>query len=899
MLQHLRLVPLASVGFALTLLCTSTAVAAPAPRASRFQRKVAPLVELWLSVPRLRSAKPRPITAAQRAKLRAPVLLRFRSAPDAALIKRLTSAGVLLRRSSSGEGWRHLGLFYPASTTRAGLRALARERAVARVDLDRLPYWAPRPLDLTAKESQASAAWRNAAQPAGLPLTGKGITIGNLDSGIDVYHPAFFRADGGLFAWIDVDGNGRFDVGKDAVDLDGDGKAGTGETLGLIEARVTDLRQQTPILDSVNGRYDTGRDWLYADANQNGKRDFGLAAGFDDKTPTFGERLFVAEDANGDGQLGTDEKLRALKTSKISNTYLGGVARARGVDLAKTPNGVEGLHGTGTSGIMVSGQRGHLSRVGLAPDADLVMAVANDNQRNPTDPYGGISDALIWLVKERKVNLVLHEYAPWSGLHLDGSSSHEQLLDQASGLGIPQVTPAGNLAMAGDKHARLQLAAGATGTLPFEIPTGDPRGQHSFAQLSFLWRDTAAALTFELTDPAGNKKTLTTDNTQGDWWDAGFTIAYYSWRSDSPRGTALFNIYLIGGDANGAKPVTAGTWTLTVKNPAGKAVELWGYTADALSSWGPGIGFRAHTQAEGTICWPATADTAITIGAYAAHVGKPYEDELVEKSGQLRGYSSRGKRIDGTSIMDIAAPDNPLTPVNRFVTGGPVQHGLGEYIVFGGTSGAGPHVAAGVALLLQKEPTLTAAQVKKRVRDSALVDADVGAVPSDNWGAGKLRIYRMLFGEDPVASKPPTVTIQGPAGVYEGDKVSLRAMVDDAEDGPDKLRVRWDVGYDDAWGAWGPAKTTTVQQQAPAVGQELWFKVQVEDSSGLRSSAVWRRIVQPASARPDGGPIGGDGSGGGGDDGGCAVASDSSPISLPLTLTLLFAALFFITRRRG
>ncbi|PIE65610.1 MAG: hypothetical protein CSA24_02390 [Deltaproteobacteria bacterium] len=898
-----RLALLAGVGIislAAALATAPAALATPGPSPSRYQRKIAPLVELWLRVPRIRSAKPRPLAAAAQAKLRAPVLLRFRREPDAALVSRLTKAGVSLRRASSGESWRHLGVFYPASTTLAGLRALAREPSVVRVDLDRLPYWAPRPLDLTAKESQASAAWGAIAKPTGLPLTGKGVTIGNLDSGIDVYHPAFFRADGGLFTWIDVDGNGRFDPGKDAVDIDGDGKAAATETLGLLEARVTDLRQQHAILDSVNGRFDAGRDWLYVDANGNGKRDFGVAAGFDDKTKTFGELLFVAEDADGDGELDPAEKLRALGTSKIADTYVGGVARARGSNLSQTPNDIHGLHGTGTSGIMVSGQRGHLERVGLAPDADLVMAVANDTKQNPTEPYGGLSDALIWLVNERRVDLVLHEYAPWSGLHLDGSSSHEQLLDQASGLGIPQITPAGNLALAGDKHARVQLAAGTAATLPFEIPTGDPRGPHTFAQLSFLWRDTQTALAFELEDPQGKVKTLSADNTKGAWWDTSYTIGYFSWREDSIRGTALFNLYLIGQDANGAKPVPPGRWTIRVKNPGGKTVELWGYTSDALSSWGPGVGFRAHTQAEGTICWPATADTAITLGAYAAHVGKPYEKELVEESGQLRRYSSRGKRIDGTSIMDIAAPDNPLTPVNRFLAAGGVRHGLGEYIVFGGTSGAGPHVAAGVALLLQKEPTLTAAQVKQRVRKSALADDDVGAVPSDSWGAGKLRIYRMLFGEDPAASTPPTVSIAGPAGVYEGDKLTLRATVSDAEDSQEQLRVRWDVGYTDSWRDWGPAKTNVIEQQAGAVGEVIWVKVQVEDSSGLRASAVWRQAVQPASARPDGG-VGGDGGDGDGGSGGCSCAfasDDGSSVGLPLALTFAFALMLFVSIRR-
>lgn len=880
------------VAFLLALALAGRADGAPTPSSGRYRYRIAPIIDLWLRTPRLRRRVPRPLTAAQRAQLRAPVLLRFRVPPSPAVVARLAEAGVRLKRSSLGDGWRHLELFYPASTTRAGLRALAREPVVAQVDLDRAPTKPVRPLDLTAMEVQASAAWRSASSPAGLPLTGKGVTIGSIDSGVDVYHPAFFRADGGLFGWIDVDGNGRFDPGKDAVDLNGDGKADAGETLGLLEARVTDITHQTTILDSRNGRFDAKSDWLYADANDNGKRDFGPAAGFDDTTPTFGERLFVAEDANGNGQLDTAEKLRALGSSKIAYTYASGIARARGGDLSQTPNSFDGHHGTCTSGIMIAGQRGYLSRVGLAPDADLVMAVNTFDVSNSADP-GGTSDLLIWLVKERKVDVVLHEYSHWINRFLDGSSSHEQLLDQASAMGIPQVVPAGNLAASGDKHARVQLAPGATGTLPFTVPVSDKVVSYDAAYVTTLWRTPQADLVFELTDPFGTKKTLSTANLQGDSWVSGESF-YYSWRRDSPRGTAMFNLWLGGGDAKTAKPLMSGQWTVRVTNPSGQAVELWAYIGDNVTTWGPGVGFSAHTQSNGTICWPATADTAITVGAYAVHDGKPYyqHNEYTEKSGGLRAYASHGKRIDGTSIMDIAAPDNPVTTINRIAYGDGVYHGLGEYVVFSGTSAAGPHVAAGLALLAEKEPSLTFAELKARLRTSALADADVGSVPSDSWGMGKLRVYTMLFGEDPPVSTPPTVTIEGPTNVYQGDKVSLRAVVGDAEDPADALRVRWDVGYTDAWGSWGPAKTNTIEEPAGAVGTDVWVKVQVEDSSGLRATAVWRRTVQPTSERPDAGP-GPTGSG----NGGCAIAAGNTAPP-PLVAVVLGVMLFALASRR-
>src|SRR5256885_1664278 len=50
-------------------------------------------------------------------------------------------------------------------------------------------------------------------------LTGAGITIGDVDSLIDVFQLAFFRADAGYFDWIDVDHNGKIDFGERFVQL--------------------------------------------------------------------------------------------------------------------------------------------------------------------------------------------------------------------------------------------------------------------------------------------------------------------------------------------------------------------------------------------------------------------------------------------------------------------------------------------------------------------------------------------------------------------------------------------------------------------------------------------------------------------------------------------------------
>lgn len=754
---------------------------------------------------------------------RLPLVARFDRPLGQVELGRLEARGAVVERRRDGSP-RVLGPALDRVALRAGpadLARLAEVPGLVRLALDRPVLRPPPPVDHTIEQVEAPALWR-AAAPVG-PLTGAGVTLCDIDSGIDPFHPLFFRADAGYYTWLDVDADGAFTPGVDEVEVDG-----ARVVLRVQDSVVSAYWSPEPMFGSDAPGLDARRDHLFADVDASGAREVGFEQGFGDDVPALGEPLFVVDDVDGDGVLDLDEKLVRLGSSKIKTILAGdGETYRRGESLSRAPVTPDVAHGCGAAGVLAGGHHELGAWAGVAPDADLVVVALSNG-------HGDVYNADFCMDEGAKV--VLHEYAPWVGYHLDGSSNLEQLIDESFlERDVLHVNPAGNLAT-GNKLSKRELAAGGAVTLGFTVPEG--LGATAFLG-SLLWRDPSRELAFVLTSPSGQTLSWSSalvDTTLGPYRAVAF-------RDDSTRGTARADWYVFEESASPA-PIEPGSWTLDVSDPGpsdGPPITLYTYLLDEVSGWGAGIVHDDFVSLDHLVGYPGTADYGLVVTAYT---GNGWHGATPD---QLADYTGRGTRIDGAPLAWISAPDDPISA-------GYWPDRPGSMITFGGTSGASPHVAGAAALLFQHEPSRSAASVKQALADGALVDAITGDVPNERWGHGRLRAHRAAFGVEPEGGSAPTLE----GGSFEVPALTPTTLALDVSDvDGDFVGLSIDDDYDGLFDRSVSGASFEVSLDVLPDGGEHVLKVRAVDATGRATPALVRVRAVVAPVGEGGGGQGG------------------------------------------
>lgn len=804
--------------------------------------------------PLLRIPQPPPASgfAMQTAELEAAALL---TRPlDDALITKLANAGATPVRLASGKP-AAVGNVVSLRIAADRLDTVAALPEVTRLDPAASPF-DERPLNVTTGLVGAPRLW---SAPAALPgLDGEGVTIGEVESAWDIYHPDLFRPDAGGYDFVDADGDGKAGPG-DKVDLDGDGTAES--TLALFDTNEGNVYSME--IGSQPG-YQPDIDWLYVDTDGNGQRDVGAWNGFTDETPALGEPIFAADDLNGDGFITPGERLIRLGSSKVKAVIAAsGKAYRRGENLSSYQPQKEGddaalYHGTGAIGIAVSGWPGLRRYTGVAPGAELVLVSNRDR-----------TAALAQLIEEN-VDLLFFETASKINFH-DGSTPEEEAISAAARGGLPILTPTGNLANDSKTIRVAPLRAGETTTVGLTTKKAG-MARASKANVSFTWRGAPDDASVTLVSATGERLEIPLETTS-DLLLGGLQIDVI--RDLSPRGTA--QILLLTTAAGGGK-IPEADWTFELSSPTGLE-EIRAVVADDVSGWDAGVHFLDHVDDAASVITPATADEIIAVSAYIGRNDQGRDG----KPGELARYACHGTRIDGARVVDLVAPDDPYVCTSDSYVG---QY----YVSFGGTSGAVPHAAGAAALLLQARPDLDHAGVEQALTAAARADASTGTVPNDEAGFGKLDIAKAVLGERPTPNAPPTVRLELDGTAVTGQPATVHAIVDDPDGNEAEAVVEFDVGWD---GLYEITRTSTRETTFTVPDARLPIVARVTDASGAQTRALLDVEGLPPCTGPacdDDGPVGKHHDEGGG----CATGGGTA---LPWLAALLASPLALRRRR--
>jgi hypothetical protein len=479
--------------------------------------------------------------------------------------------------------------------------------------------------DVSIPEIEADRIW-SMLDDMELNITGEGITIADLDTGVDWKHPDLWFADGASYEWIDDNTNGYIDSG-DGIDISGDGDLQPGENLDIIDAQN-------------DGTYHTELDWIWVESVS------------DDGIPQIGERFFVANDTNDNNVLDLGEELIMLNTPKTKYIVEGdgtdpmdNITWERGVNLTSSTHTDIYGHGTAVSGILCGGHPEYRKYTGVAPSAELIMVKVFDGGASNT----GIPlyDAIVKAV-ELGADVILIEAGQWVEVFMDGSSDVEQLIDSVSASGIPVISPSGNLG-GSDKHAMFDVVENTPHAVDFHVSN---TGTES-VWMSALTVDPTnmSEATFIISIPTGG---IPTHNdvvlnpgvgyrNYGTDSDPGTGVSFDSYIDTSSRGTEMlyFEMYKSGG-----VPLDT-PYKLTIETEDNCTFHA--YVQDSMSGWSGGTVFQSDTSNNYIITFPATADSAISVASYHT---RSYYGTI----GDIAGYSARGPRIDGVLQQGVAAP---------------------------------------------------------------------------------------------------------------------------------------------------------------------------------------------------------------------------------------------------
>jgi hypothetical protein len=412
-------------------------------------------------------------------------------------------------------------------------------------------------------------------------------------------------------------------------------------------------------------------------------------------------------------------------------------------------------HGTVTAGIAAGngsaiGKAG-LQYAGIASQADLLIikvtsegAPAHGSQAAES-PFQGCYNQALDLVTTEAATLgepivgLINAGTQWGPI--DGTGAVSRQIDLDFGLNKPGYV---YVEAAGDEgslpnHARTAYSATAA-VFPFTIASsGTYFGQiwytgSSPANVTLTTSDNGATVTAL----PGDTCTQSTDGT--------LTVCqylpgdqFYTWQSSGPDRAAWYEISgHTGAGTFAVQSIDSSSGTADVYSDASASV-----TFTSLLTPGRISDFSSTLSADVAGCYNVRTKW-VDINAVTETL--TYQGGVGALWTLSSGGPTRDGRVPPNGGVDVATPGG-----NQFAAYGLntywetfqfnlIQGGKGYYGRQSATSGASPILVGAVALMLQMDPQLTAAQVRQIIHQTAITDKFTGATPNVNWGSGKLNI---------------------------------------------------------------------------------------------------------------------------------------------------------------
>lgn len=446
---------------------------------------------------------------------------------------------------------------------------------------------------------------------------------------------------------------------------------------------------------------------------------------------------------------GGDTRILYLFDQYVNGTHPSGFAYGAEYDATAIDAGLlneQDLagHGTHVAGIAAGdGSTGGGTYKGVAHEADLIIVKSYDDTQGGF-PEDKVIDALNYLADKAEtlgrplvVNMSLGGHM---GPH-DGTTAQEQVIDDISGAGRVVCVAAGNEGESYIHHSGPASDTTFDLTVDYLGNSPNPGIGNDHVYLN-LWYEGASSPTVTVSYAGGSLGPVPSGSSASSGTANGYIVVdNASGGVDATNGDKQVFIQL--DDQAGTAP-QAGTWSVRVQGGSG-TVHVWMVHATM------GAGFAASDQGY-SVGMPGTSEQAVSVAAWKSRniwptsggnayyvPGTSFGDTEI---GDRAPFSSVGPTRDGREKPDLSAPGMGIMAPYASTTS-PVPQSLllspdGQYILSQGTSMASPFVAGVAALMLEKDATLTAAEIRNILRSTADTDSYTGAGWNALFGAGKV-----------------------------------------------------------------------------------------------------------------------------------------------------------------